>query len=71
MDVGCENICTKKWGADIKRCLASEKDVWRRGKSWDKNGLLDACASTRRNFCRVNRFIKYKSLFASNNSFSH
>ena len=25
IDVGCENIGTKKWGADIKRCVASEK----------------------------------------------
>ena len=33
MDVGCENICTKKWGADIKRSLASGRD---------KKGLLDA-----------------------------
>ena len=32
MDVGCENICTKKWGADIKRCLASGKKMSGAGK---------------------------------------
>ena len=54
-----------------KVCGVGKKVVWRREKSWDKNGLLDACASTRRYFCRVNRVSKHKSLFTSYNSVSH
>ena len=30
--MGCENICVKKWGADMKRCVASRKKMPGAGK---------------------------------------
>ena len=32
IDVGFENICTKKWGAEMKRCVASGKKLSGAGK---------------------------------------